>query len=338
MDKAINNNSKWLSKLNDNPIPWLLSSNPWTRYRTYIDLLELPPTDSEVLKAKTELINHPHIQSLLTEAGEWFSKSITRHNDPKICFYKLRMLVDFGLDRNDSGINTLIANATSHLVDEMYATRQTLPKPGLGLIMPDVNANEWHALPCDTPLITYALLKMGIKDSQMNRVINLISNKWNTRQGWFCHFFFVEKQHQKLQIGCPMAGLMALEVFSSIPELKESASAKNAYETLKFHYECGQSVYFFGRSKKFWTLKYPFVWYNALYLAEVLTRFEFLKYEPLVKELINWIEESQDELGRWKATSMFMEYKNWDFADKKVPSPWITLLCCRILKRWYEIN
>jgi hypothetical protein len=41
-----------------------------------------------------------------------------------------------------------------------------------------------------------------------------------------------------------------------------------------------------GQAKGFWTLKYPFVWYNAFYLAGVLTRFESLKNYELVKELI----------------------------------------------------
>jgi len=132
-----------------------------------------------------------------------------------------------------------------------------------------------------------------------------------------------------------MAGLFALEVFSLIPELKESAAAKNAYTPLEFHKDYGKSMYYFGRSKKFWTLKYPFVWYNALYLAEVLTRFEFLKNSELVKELIAWIENSQDEDGRFKPTSMFRAYKEWEFADKKQASGWITFLCCRILKNYY---
>ena len=83
-----------------------------------------------------------------------------------------------------------------------------------------------------------------------------------------------------------MAGLMALQVFSRIPELKESEFARNACAPIKFHKDSGKSLYYFGRSKKFWTLKYPFVWYNALYLAGVLTRFESLKNYELVKELI----------------------------------------------------
>jgi hypothetical protein len=132
-----------------------------------------------------------------------------------------------------------------------------------------------------------------------------------------------------------MAGLMALRVFSQLDALRESAAAKNAFAPLKFHREFGKTLYYFGRSQKFWTLKYPFVWYNALYLADVLTRFDFLKGDPLVKEIVSWIESSQDHEGKFTPTSMYMAYKGWDFADKKAPSPWITFLCCRVLKRWY---
>jgi len=39
------------------------------------------------------------------------------------------------------------------------------------------------------------------------------------------NFFFVEGMFKKLQVGCPMAGLMVLKVFSQIPELKESEYA-----------------------------------------------------------------------------------------------------------------
>jgi hypothetical protein len=41
-----------------------------------------------------------------------------------------------------------------------------------------------------------------------------------------------------------------------------------------------------GQAKRFWTLKYPFIWYDVPYLAEVLTRFESLKNYELIKELI----------------------------------------------------
>jgi len=328
-------NDKWKKKLKKDPIPWLLESNLWTKYKTFTDLLGISSSAKEVKKIEHELNKNQLINCLIKETLKSINNVLTRHNDPKIWFYKLRMLIDFGLTIKNAGIREIISQVIIHLEDGMYAAKEILPEKGKGFVKPDNNVNEWHSLPCDSPIIIYSLLCSEYKSKQLLKAIDKLKDKWSTPAGWFCHFFFVEGQFKKFQIGCPMAGLMALEVFSLIPELKESQYAKNAYEPLKFHKELGKSIYFFGRSKKFWTLKYPFVWYNALYLAEVLTRFDFLKKEKLVKELVNWIEQSQDENGRFRPTSIFLPYKNWDFGNKKEPSPWITFLCCRILKRWY---
>ena len=52
-------------------------------------------------------------------------------------------------------------------------------------------------------------------------------------------------------------------------------------------------------------------------MADVLTRFEFLKGNERVTELIEWIENSQDKKGRFKPNSMFMAYKALDVAKRK---------------------
>lgn len=328
-------NSNWIDKLNDDPTGWLLGSNSYTTYRTAVDLLELP-IDSEIVRdAKRSLANDERIKELIEETALWFSTAPTRHNDPKISHYKLRVLTDFGLTKNDRGIKKIIMKASEHIENGLFAFRQELPQKGKGQQKPNPNTEEWHALPCDSPLITYSMLRLGNKSNSVVESVEKIKNKWSERGGWFCHLFFVNSMFKKLQIGCQMAGLMALEVFSQIPELKESVYSQNAYEPIRFHREYGKTMYYFGRSKKFWTLKYPFVWYNALYLAEVLSRFDFLKNDELLKEIIHWIESLQDDRGRFTPTSMFIPYKSWDFANKKEPSPWITFLCCNILKRYY---
>jgi hypothetical protein len=328
--------NNWRDKLRGDPVPWLLQSNPWTKYRTLTDLQDLPEESPEVRKAREELSRYPQVESLISEASEWFPQPATRHNDSKLSSYKLMMLAEFGLDASDRKINGIFDKVGDHLERDMFAIRQALPETWKGFARPEQDADEWHALPCDSPIITYSLVLMGLDNEAIRNSIEKLKEEWSTEQGWFCHFFFVESHFKKLNAGCPMAGLMALEVFSQVSELKESVYARNAFAPLKFHKEYGKSVYYFGRSKKFWTFKYPFVWYNALYLADVLTRFEFLKGDTLVKEIIDWIEDSQNEEGRFKPTSIWMPYKGWDFADKKNPSPWITLLCSRIIKRWYE--
>ncbi|MBN1118613.1 MAG: hypothetical protein JXA77_15485 [Bacteroidales bacterium] len=331
----------WLDKINADPLEWLLNSNPWTRYRTLTNLLDYSEEHPEVIKTRKDLIEHEKIIKLAKETHEWITVAPTRNNDPKICYYKLRMLADFGLKHTDLGLNKTISKATAHIIDGMFAARGTVPerpKKGQKYENPDLSADVWHSSPCNSPLITYVLLALGYQNKQVLESIDVLKNRWNSKSGWFCHFFFVESQFKKLQIGCPIAGLMALDVFSLIAGLKNSEFAKNAFEPLKFHYEFGNTLYYFGRSKKFWSFKYPFVWYNALYLADVLTRYPIFKEEALVKELINWILESQTSDGKFKPTSIYMEYKGWDFGNKKEVSPWISFLCYRILKQYFELE
>lgn len=329
-------NTEWKTKLNADPIPWLLESNPWTRYRTMIDLLDYPVDNDDITDTLSNLVSHPQIQQLMDTAGQWFPQSVTRHNVPTLSHYTLATLVEFGLTVKHPLIKKLVDKVLMKWEDGAIAIRQTLPEKGNGFTKPDPNADEWHAMPCDSPLITSVLLEAGVNDNRLDKSISLIQKRWSDPNGWFCHFFFVEGQFKKMQIGCPMAGLLALHLFSRTAMTVPKDIILNAFAPLDFHFKSGKSLYFFGRSKKFWTLKYPFVWYNALYLADVLTRFEILKTKPMIKELIDWLLSQQNDEGRFKPTSMFMTYKGWDFANKKEPSPWMTMLCCRILKNYYE--
>ena len=328
----------WTEKLKSDPTSWLLESNSLTRYRTMTDLLNSSESNSELIKTKAELLKSKQVIDLVKETKDWMSIAPTRNNDPKISYFKLRMLADFGIKYTDLDLSETIKKATQHTINDMFAVRGQIPerlKKGEKFEKPDLTADVWHISPCNSPIITYGLYGLGLRNELVNKAIEQLKNRWADSKGWFCDFFFVKSQFKKLQIGCPIAGLIALDVFSLIPELKESEYSRFAFEPIKFHKEYEKTLYYFGRSKKFWTFKYPYVWYNALYLADVLTRFDFLKNEPVVKELIDWIINSQSDDGRFKPTSVFMNYKGWDFSNKKEPSPWITFLCCRILKQYF---
>ncbi len=330
--------STWTKKRKDSPLDWLLQSNPWTQYKTCTDLLGLKESEPSVIEAKTALVNDKNIIALAKETKEWLPVAATRNNDAKITYFKLKALSGFGLKHTDLGLQETVDKASKHIIENMFGVRGQAPKrpkKGEKFEKPGLAAEAWHVSPCNSPVITYALLELGVNNDLVNNSIEELKNRWTSKKGWFCHYFFVDSQFKKLQIGCPIAGLQALEVFSKVPGLKESEYAEFAYQPIKFHKDYGKTLYYFGRSKKFWTFKYPFVWYNALYLADVLTRFDFLKNEPVVKELIAWIIDSQDTKGRYKPTSVFMNYKGWDFANKKEASPWITFLCCRVLKQYF---
>lgn len=311
----------------DNIVEWLLDSDPWTSYQTRTNLLHERLSPSVEKEYKEKITSNAKIREIIKELQNYFPKIATRHTDSKLSHYKLRMLSDFGLNKDD-GISKLIEEVESHTNNNLYAIRQQIP-------LKDADSSiEWNALPCDTPVILYSLKRMGINNERIVNQINLLKEYWGTSKGWFCYLPFVNGQFKKEQIGCPMAGVVALEVFSLDDGMKETTYVENAFRTIRHHYDIGQSIYYFGRGKRFHTFKYPYIWYNALYMADVLTRFYYIKQEPLVKELIKWIENNSDAEGKYSATSIFLEYKNWDFGNKKEPSPWITYLCYKILDQY----
>ncbi len=323
----------WNEYFSDETREWLLTSNAWTKERVYVDLLgKSLKKHTEVQEAHHELLASTHIKQLMKDALDWFPQGITRHNNAKSSHYKLMVLAELGLAITDLEMEDLVEKVIAHEEHGQFAILQQLPERGKKTF--DLSVDEWHTMPCDSPILSYSLLKIGYKDSRIKTAINALKKEWNAPIGRWCDFHFVSSHHKKYQIGCPMAGLMALEVFSQLPQTRESKVSQNAFKPLELHRDLGKSLYFFGRGKKFWTLKYPFVWYNALYLADVLTRFRFLRGHPLLEELVDWIRNTRDSDGKWTATSMFRAWSTWDFADKKQPSPWITLLCLRALMQY----
>lgn len=316
--------------INDNIIDWLLDSNPWTNYMTRVDILGAKISLEDRTKYISDILSDEKTTQLIEEVRNYFPSISTRHTDAKLSHYKLRILSDFGIKESD-GLSDIVANIKNKQDNDLIAIRQLLPLPGADI------SKEWNALPCDNPLLTYTLKKLGDNDALITKQINYLTEAWKTPTGWFCNLPFVKGQFEKEQIGCPMAGLLALEVFSLDEQLKESIYAQNAFKTIKHHYEMGKSIYYFGRGKRFFSFKYPYVWYNALYMADVLSRFDFTKNHEVFTQLINWIVNGRDDSMKYKPSSIYMEYKDWEFSNKKHYSPWITFLCYRILSRCQQV-
>jgi len=80
-------------------------------------------------------------------------------------------------------------------------------------------------------------------------------------------------------------------------------------------------------------IKYPFVWYDILHVLDVLSRFPIVCSNVRFQEMLDVLISQADEHGCYTATSMYRAWKDWLFADKKRPSPWLTFLVFRILQR-----
>jgi len=80
-------------------------------------------------------------------------------------------------------------------------------------------------------------------------------------------------------------------------------------------------------------LKAPSCWYDIVGVAGVLSKFEFVRDDPRFIEMVAQLKSKQDKDGFFTPESVYQKLKDWDFGQKKEPSPYLTYLCCRIFER-----
>jgi hypothetical protein len=90
--------------------------------------------------------------------------------------------------------------------------------------------------------------------------------------------------------------------------------------------------YIFYMGTDFRKLKLPFVWYDILHCLEVLSRIDGLRTDPRLLGMMDIVEAARTP-GGFIPGSVYMPFKGWDFAQKKVPSPWMTFCVDRIRAR-----
>jgi hypothetical protein len=315
-------------------IQWLLDSDePWTRYRTLVDLLDRPEDDAEVQATRAEMVVHPQVRTLIEQAASWPGYGLKRHNDAKHSIYALSTLADFGL-RADDGLSTAVDAMMAHQSEEgPFETLMFLYKRFGGL-----EGDHWVWMGCDAPTLLYVLLSFGLGDGErvQKAVAHLADladdNGWRCRGAQQLGNF---KGPGKREDPCPIANVYSLKALSLVPDLVDSPATRAGAEMLLWHWgpECERKLFLFGVGRKFRWLKYPFVWYDILHVTDVLSRFPFVRQDPRFCEMVDAVAAQADEEGRYTAGSMYKAWKGWSFADKKAPSPWLTFLVLRVLRR-----
>jgi hypothetical protein len=322
---------------------WLLESDePWTRYRTLVDLLDRPEDDPQVQAARAEMLAHPQVQELIGEAATWPGYPLKRHNDASHPIYKFSTLADFGLRADDpgpvlsevKGIAAGIEAVLAHQSPEgAFQSLVNVPKAFGG-----TGEDLWTWMLCDAPTLLYALLAFGLgKDERVQRAVDHLVSLVG-ENGWRCvtapELGKFRGPGRKAD-PCPIVNVYALKVLAQMPELLDSPATRAGAEMLLWHWEhqTERKIYMFGIGTDFRKLKYPFVWYDILHVVDMLSRFPFVHADPRFQEMVKTIIVQADENGCYTASSMYRAWKGWSFADKKNPSPWLTFLVLRA-QRW----
>jgi len=319
-----------MSSVND----WLMSGPAWLRYRTLVDLQDMPIDSGAVVSARFSLLKDPQVAEIMSELLDWPGLALKRHNDAGHPLHKLVFMADLGLHKEDQAINLIVQRVLQHQSGEGAFQVVVNVAPAYGGSGQDVCG--WAL--CDTPSVLYSLAKLGLRqDERVHKAAQHLADL-GTDIGWPCA---VSPEMGKFRgpgrknDPCPYATLISLKALAQFPEWRDSQVCRTGAESLLNLWDQRKTrkAYLFAMGTDFAKLKAPLVWYDILHVAEVLTQFTWLKGDKRLLEMLAIIEAKADSEGCFTPESIWKAWSQWEFGQKKAPSFWITFLAHRILKR-----
>jgi hypothetical protein len=316
------------------PIAWLLEGEPFVAYRTRIDLLGQSAEGPETSRARAEMLCDPRVTTLVDGLRDWPGTVIASHKSASQPFHRLRFLADLGLSASDPGIAEIAEKVMSHRSAEGAFQVPLNVSGGYG----GDGEHHWAWALCDAPLHVATLARFGLRDdprviTAAEHIAGLVSDN-----GWHC---VVSEELGKFRgpgrkdDPCPFATLATLEALLEFDRFRNGDVVAVGAETLLGLWEHSREVhpYQFYMGTDFRKLKAPFIWYDILHVAEVLSRCERFVDDARLREMVAVITSKLDSDGRATAESVWQPWKGWEFVQKSEPSRWKTLLVWRILAR-----
>jgi len=320
--------------MDDSIIKWLLESDPWTEYRTRIDILGQAVDDSDVTSARNRMTSHPQVVSLLNELKNWPGVVLSSHKSAGQLYHKLSFLADLGFSQNDAGIQVIIDKILEHVSEEgPLQLPMNIPVHfgGSGQVQ-----YAWAL--CDAPILVYCLSKFGLAtDNKISKAKLYLLNLCR-ENGYPCAASKVLGKFRgpgRKDDPCPYATMIMLKLMSVADADKNSRYAERSIDTLLNLWEHSKTnhPYMFYMGTDFRKLKAPLIWYDILHVADILSNFTYAITDERFIKIVSLIETKANKQGQFIPESEWKAWKGWDFGQKKLPSSWLTFLVYRIIKR-----
>lgn len=307
-------------------------SDNWLKYAILLHLCHEPK--DTLVEIRNAALADSRIQNYLNDVTAFHSTLVTNHKNPELPIHKLLFLLDLGFDSEVPGIKAAVDEIIKHRDEHgIYQSMTNVPKHFGGA---GVDVFSWCL--CDAPLLLIALIKAGMDYCEYIKpgVDHLVS--LCRANGFPCA---VSPELGKFRGPgrkddcCPYATLLMADLLSYIPEYRDSQVAVTSVKALLNLWEnsLDQHPYMFYMGTDFRKLKAPSLWYDIVSVAGVLSKYEFVRDDPSFMEMITLIRDKQDKDGFFTPESVYLKLKDWDFGQKKMPSPYLTYLCLCILER-----
>lgn len=310
----------------------LSNSEEWLAYGVRVNLFHEEKHTLAELKEKA--LQNKKIKACLQDVSNYHEQLVSNHKNPDLPIHKLHFLLDLGFDMSVPEIEIAINEIMKHK-DEygIYQSLTNIPKHFGG-----TGEDGFGWCLCDSPLLLAALVKTGIPyDEHIRQGVEYLANL-PQMPGYPC---VVSKEFGKFRGPgrkddcCPNATLSMLRLFAELPTYHEAEIVKNNVDAILMLWENSRErhPYMFYMGTDFRKLKAPAIWYDIVGVTDCLSKFEYAKKDSRFKEMIDIIKEKQTEDGLFIPEAVYQKCKEWDFGQKKVPSPYLTYLCTRILER-----
>ncbi len=343
--------SGWKSLLNADPTDWLVEEdNPSVRYLTLVDILERPASDTDVMKAKRDIMAKgvvPQILAKQEEGGYWGDPERFYVSKYKGTVWQLIILAEHLAEKEDERIKRACEFLFDRSQDRISGgfSMHHSAKAGGG--------RHSEVIPCLTGNMVWSLIRLGyLSDPRVQRGIDWIARyqrfddgvnvaadasdpPTNPPQGWpYNNYEGCWGRHT-----CHMGAVKALKALSEIPLSKRSLEVQHTIEEgieyLLKHHIHKRSHNLTKVSKPGWLrFGFPLMYgTDILEILGILTKIGCK--DERMQEAVDVVVSKQDSNGVWKLANTFYGKFLIDIEEKSRPSKWITLNALRVLKGYY---
>jgi hypothetical protein len=277
------------------------------------------------------------LRTLADALDDWPGRPFSSHRSASLLYHALEFLADLGVKETDPDFTNLpaVLDKVRSFADPdgPLCIHMAIPKAYGGTGEP---AGAWAL--CDAPILVYCAAAMGrADDPRVRKAVDFLRGLVRDN-GWPC---VVSKQlgnwrgPGRKDDPCPYATLAMLKALSAFDDLRGSPEAETGARCLLDLWETSRErhPYMFFMGTDFRKLKLPFVWYDLLHVAEVLSRIPTACSDPRFADMLRLIRSKAGPDGRYTPETVWTAWKDWDFGQKKEPSAWMDALVDRIFVR-----